>query len=210
MGWNCLHMQALTTGNCDFYYPRAFVIMCGCILILLCIVILFTNISVYVAIRQREKRRLEQAGVPLGAPGENGPVQNVEGVVQPNNAAQEEAQRKYEARVYRSRTVMIHVVVALIFWLLPLLLLAVCRNHPDCRIGPVIFSSFSLNSLFNPMATLYRTAELRDAIWQKLTGIHQTLVTVIRGNRVDPQEDQLEAGTGDAPNLQEGPAHGEG
>eukprot|EP00058_Branchiostoma_floridae_P005201 XP_002590689.1 hypothetical protein BRAFLDRAFT_89491 [Branchiostoma floridae] len=71
------------------------------------------------------------------------------------------------------------------FWLLPLLLMAVCMSHPDAcarRIGPVIFSSFSLNSLINPMATLYRTAELRNAIWEKLTGIHQTLVTVIRRN----------------------------
>eukprot|EP00058_Branchiostoma_floridae_P010379 XP_002595867.1 hypothetical protein BRAFLDRAFT_84235 [Branchiostoma floridae] len=211
MGWNCLHMETLTTGNCNHYYSLAFVIICACILFLLCIVMLFTNISVYVhvALREREKRRLEQAGVPLGAPGENGPVQNVEGGDQPNNAAQEEAQRKYEARVYRSRTVMIHVVVAFVFWLLPLLLMAVCRSHPDMcptRIGTVIFSSFSLNSLINPMATLYRTAELRDAIWQKLTGIHQTLVTVIRGNRVNPQEDQ--AGTGDTPNLQD--SHGEG
>eukprot|EP00058_Branchiostoma_floridae_P026477 XP_002611968.1 hypothetical protein BRAFLDRAFT_91853 [Branchiostoma floridae] len=208
MGWNCLHMQALTTGNCDYYYPKAFVILCGCILILLCIVILFTNISVYVAIRQREKRRLEQAGVPPGAPGENGPgpVQNMEGGVQPNNAAQEEAQRKYEARVHKSKTVMIHVVVSFVFWWLPLLFLAVCRTR--CEIGPLILSSFSLNSLINPMATLVRTEELRNAIWQKLTGIHQTLVTVIRGNRVDPQEDQ--AGTGDASNLQEGPAHGQG
>eukprot|EP00058_Branchiostoma_floridae_P000840 XP_002586328.1 hypothetical protein BRAFLDRAFT_108983 [Branchiostoma floridae] len=211
MGWNCLHMGTLTTGTCPYYFPRAYTIMGACFLFLMCMVMLFTNISVYVAIRQREKRRLEQAGVPPGAPGENGPVQNMEGGVQPNNAAQEEAQRKYEARVYKSRTVMIYVVVAWVFWLLPLLLTAVCASHPGMCTpwigGEMVFSFFSLNSLVNPIATLFRTEELRDAIWQKMTGIHQTLVTVIRGNRVDPQGDQ--AGTG-PPHLQQGSAHGEG
>eukprot|EP00058_Branchiostoma_floridae_P000935 XP_002586423.1 hypothetical protein BRAFLDRAFT_107702 [Branchiostoma floridae] len=212
MGWNCLHMETLTTGTCTYYFPQAYIIMCLSIMFLMCMVMLFTNISVYVAIRDREKRRLEQAGVPPGVEGENGPVQNIVGGNQPNNAAQEEALRKYEARVYRSRTVMIYVVVAFVFWLVPLLLMAVCSRYPStCArwIGPeILFSFYSLNSIINPMATLIRTEELRNAIWQKMTGIHQTLVTAIRGNRVDPQGDQ--AGTGDPPNLQEGSAHGEG
>jgi len=67
MGWNCLHMETLNTSTCTYYFPEAYVIMCSCISLLMCIVILFTNISVYVAIREREKRRLEQAGVPPGA-----------------------------------------------------------------------------------------------------------------------------------------------
>eukprot|EP00058_Branchiostoma_floridae_P009573 XP_002595061.1 hypothetical protein BRAFLDRAFT_90169 [Branchiostoma floridae] len=207
MGWNCLHMETLTTGTCPYYFPRAYSIIGPCILFLMCMVMLFTNISVNVAIREREKRRLEQAGVPPGAPGENGPVQ-----IQPNNAAQEEAQRKYEARVYKSRTVMIYVVVAFVFWLLPVLLMAVCLSHADTCARwirwDVLSSLFSLNSLINPIATLIRTAELRDAIWQKLTGIHQKLVVVIRGNRVGPQGAQ--AGTGGPPNLQQGSAHAEG
>eukprot|EP00058_Branchiostoma_floridae_P002350 XP_002587838.1 hypothetical protein BRAFLDRAFT_94092 [Branchiostoma floridae] len=212
MGWNCLHMETLTTDTCTYYFPQAYIIMCLSIMFLMCMVMLFTNISVYVAIRDREKRRLEQAGVPPGVEGENGPVQNIAGGNQPNNAAQEEALRKYEARVYKSRTVMIYVVVAFVFWLVPLLLMAVCSRYPStCArwIGPeILFSFYSLNSIINPMATLIRTEELRDAIRQKMTGIHQTLVTVMRGNRVDPQGDQ--AGTGGPPNLQQGSAHGEG
>eukprot|EP00058_Branchiostoma_floridae_P020910 XP_002606400.1 hypothetical protein BRAFLDRAFT_67651 [Branchiostoma floridae] len=211
MGWNCLHMGTLTTGNCSNYFPRAYNIMGPCILLLMCMVLLFTNISVYIDVREREKRRLEQAGVPPGVQGENGPVQNVGGN-QPNNAAQEEALRKYKARVYKSRTVMIYVVVSFVFWLLPLLLMAVCASHPNMCPGWIgretAFLFFSLNSLINPMATLIRTEELRNAIRQKITGIHQTLVTVMRGNRVDPQGDQ--AGTGGPPNLQQGSAHGEG
>ncbi|XP_066292932.1 sphingosine 1-phosphate receptor 1-like [Branchiostoma lanceolatum] len=192
MGWNCHHMQTLTKGICISWYPLAFVIICASIVLLLCIVMMFTNISVYVAIRNREKRRLEQAGVPLGAPGENGPVQNVEGGDQPKNAAQEEAQRKYKERVYKARTVMIHVLMSFAFWLLPLLLVAVCQFLPDIcpsKRGPYMFACFSLNSVINPMATLIRTADLRNAIHQKLTGVHQTLVTMMRGNRVNPQED---------------------
>eukprot|EP00058_Branchiostoma_floridae_P020881 XP_002606371.1 hypothetical protein BRAFLDRAFT_67615 [Branchiostoma floridae] len=209
MGWNCLHMETLNTSTCTYYFPEAYIIMCSCISLLMCIVILFTNISVYVAIREREKRRLEQAGVPPGA--QNGPVQNMGGN-QPNNAAQEEALRKYEARMYKSRTVMIYVVVAFVVWLLPLPMMAVCISHANtCArwIGrDILYSFFTLNSLINPIATLIRTEELRDAIWQKMTGIHQKLVTVMRGNRVDPQGDQ--AGTGGPPNLQQGSAHGEG
>ncbi|XP_066266078.1 sphingosine 1-phosphate receptor 1-like [Branchiostoma lanceolatum] len=202
MGWNCLHMQTLTTGICISYYPLAFVITCASILFLLCIVMMFTNISILLAIREREHRRLEQAIASAHqASGENSSGQN--------NAAQEEANRKFEERVYKARTVMIHVVVSFLFWLLPLLLVAVCRFSPDiCPRRNGMFAGFSLNSFINPLATLIRTADIRNAIWQRLTGVRQTLVTVIRGNRVNPQEDQ--AGTGDAPNLQEGPAHGEG
>ncbi|KAI8514710.1 Gamma-tubulin complex component 5 [Branchiostoma belcheri] len=201
MGWNCVHLETLTTGICISWYPLAFVVTCSSIALLLCVVMLFTNIRVYVAIRQREKRRLAQAAAGgHQASGVNGPGQN--------NAAQEEAHRKYEERVYKARTVMIHVVVAFACWLLPLLLFVFCRVLPDFCPNNGVFSGICLNSLINPIATLIRTPDLRSAIWQKLTGVHQTLVTVIRRNRADPQEDQ--AGTGDVPSLQEGSARGRG
>ncbi|XP_078681606.1 cannabinoid receptor 1-like [Branchiostoma floridae x Branchiostoma belcheri] len=197
MGWNCVQMKTLTTGICISWYPLAFVVMSASILLLLCIGMLFTNISVYVTIRRREKRRLEQAAA--GGPQAQGPGQN--------NAAQEEAQRRYEERVYKARTVMIHVVVAFVCWLLALLLFAVCKVLPDSCPRNGVFAGICLNSLINPIATLIRMPDLRNAIWQKLTGIYQTLVTTIRGNRADPQEDQ--AGAGDIPMIQVGPAQAE-
>ncbi|KAI8509305.1 spindle and centriole associated protein 1 [Branchiostoma belcheri] len=69
-----------------------------------------------------------------------------------------------------------------------------------CPTRTGIFAGICLNSLINPIATLLRTSDLRKAIWDKVTGVHQTIIRVIRGNRAHPQEDQ--AGTGDAPNLQ--------
>ncbi|XP_019632480.1 PREDICTED: sphingosine 1-phosphate receptor 1-like [Branchiostoma belcheri] len=184
MGWNCLDMGTLTTRTCIKYYPLAFVVVCAAIGLLLCSIILFTNVSVYVRIREREKKRLEQAGS--------------------TNAAQQEALRRYEERVYKARTVMIHVILAFTFWLLPLLIYvyyAVCRSAPGrCPTRTGIFAGICLNSLINPIATLLRTSDLRKAIWDKVTGVHQTIVRVIRGNRAHPQDDQ--AGIGDAPNFQ--------
>ncbi|XP_019646537.1 PREDICTED: sphingosine 1-phosphate receptor 1-like [Branchiostoma belcheri] len=195
MGWNCLHIQTLTSGICISWYPLSFVITSTSILLFLCVSMLFTNISVYVAIRRRERRRLEQAAA--GGP-------QAPGV----NPAQEEAQRKYEERVHKARTVMIHVVVAFVCWLLALLFFAVCKVLPDSCPRNGVFAGICLNSFINPIATLIRMPDLRTAIWQKLMSIYQTLVTVIRGNRVDPQEDQ--AGAGNIPTLQERPAQAEG
>ncbi|XP_035665176.1 sphingosine 1-phosphate receptor 2-like [Branchiostoma floridae] len=197
MGWNCIYMQTLTTGICISYYPLPFVIISVSIWLLMCIVIMFTNISVFIAIRQMEKRRLQQASR------ENGPVQNRDGGNPENNGSQLEAQRKYEERVHKSRTVMIHVVICFLFWLLPLLLVAVCWSSQDfCPRSIELFTGVTLNSLINPIATLIRIKGVRDTIWRKLADIYRTLVGAIQRNIVNPQEDRAE--TGDAQHLQEG------
>eukprot|EP00058_Branchiostoma_floridae_P018694 XP_002604183.1 hypothetical protein BRAFLDRAFT_73473 [Branchiostoma floridae] len=211
MGWNCLDMQAIATdsANCPpyVYHPGGFIVSFALIMLIFCIIMAFTNFSVLLKIRERRKTRLGQAGATSG----NNPGPSGEGGGQPGNAAQDEANRKFERSVHKARTVMILVAVAFVFWFLPLLVVPVmCVSRKDvCPVNGWGEEAFvCLNSLINPIATLIRTPDLRREIWRRLTAVCQALVAVIRGNRGSPQEDQT--GTGDATNLQEGPALGEG
>eukprot|EP00058_Branchiostoma_floridae_P003964 XP_002589452.1 hypothetical protein BRAFLDRAFT_80153 [Branchiostoma floridae] len=215
MGWNCLDMQAIATdsANCPpyVYHPVAFVISFALIMLVFCSIMAFTNFSVLLKIRERRKTRLGQAGAMSennpGPSGEGG-GRSGEGGGQP--VVQDEANRKFERSVHKARTVMLLVAMAMVLWLLLLLTVPMfCIIRKDlCPVGKGEEVFVCLNSLINPIATLIRTPDLRREIWRRLTAVRQVLVAVIRGNSVNPQEDQT--GTGDATNLQEGPAHGEG
>ncbi|XP_035697318.1 uncharacterized protein LOC118430512 [Branchiostoma floridae] len=194
MGWNCLQMGTLTNGNCIANCPVAFVVICVSILFLLCCNMLFTNISLFIAIRKREKRRLEQATSD----------QNREGGTQQNNVAQDKALQKFRKNVHKARTVMIHVVVSFACWLLAAVLVVLCVTWPDmCPSNQSsVYAATCLNSAINPVATLIRTPDLRKAIWRKLRGIYRVFVTLIRRleNRMMQQEEL--PGQGNAPDLQ--------
>ncbi|KAI8487269.1 Gamma-tubulin complex component 5 [Branchiostoma belcheri] len=47
-----------------------------------------------------------------------------------------------------------------------------------------------LNSAINPVASIIRTPDLRQSLRQDATAIYRALVTMIRGNRVDPLDEQ--------------------
>ncbi|XP_078674646.1 sphingosine 1-phosphate receptor 1-like [Branchiostoma floridae x Branchiostoma belcheri] len=190
MGWNCLDMPTL---ECYHFFSRPFAGLIYTIIFLFGSIILFTNTSVYVAIKQRQKNRLGQPG-QVQPPQDNNPAQNVAGNVQPQNAAQNEADRKFQRSVEKARTVLIHVVVACIFLIIPLVLTPICdANAEKCPIpaGPHLFLVFlAFNAIINPIVSIVRTTDLRNAIRENLVAIQQALLTMIRGNRVNPQNEQ--------------------
>ncbi|KAI8516167.1 Gamma-tubulin complex component 5 [Branchiostoma belcheri] len=47
-----------------------------------------------------------------------------------------------------------------------------------------------LNSAVNPAATIIRTPDIRKTIRQDVTAIYEALVTMMRGNRVNPQDEE--------------------
>ncbi|KAI8511593.1 Gamma-tubulin complex component 5 [Branchiostoma belcheri] len=185
MGWNCLDMPNL---KCFNLHHGGYVYLVFTIILSLACVMLFTNISVFIAIKERQKRRLGQPG------GHNDPVQNSASQDQPNDAAE----RKYQESVQKARTVMIQVVVAFIFWLFPHVFISVCRWPGErCPLptGPSGAGLLMvLNSAINPVASIIRSPDLRASLRQDATAIYRALVTVIRqGNRVNPQDEQIPA-----------------
>ncbi|XP_019618441.1 PREDICTED: sphingosine 1-phosphate receptor 3-like [Branchiostoma belcheri] len=178
MGLNCLDMPDL---KCFNYFPLSIVALRVTTMVLLLCVMLFTNTSVFLAIKERQKRRL---GQPQG---QNNALQD-----HPNDAAE----RKYQSSVHKARTVMIQVVAAFIFWLLPFILIPAClKTGEKCPFhngislsGPLLMS---LNSTINPIASIIRTPDLRKSLREDMTTIYQALVTMVRGNRVNPQEEQI-------------------
>ncbi|KAI8517592.1 Gamma-tubulin complex component 5 [Branchiostoma belcheri] len=138
--------------------------------------------------KERKKRRLGQPG------GQNNPGQHNASQDQPNDAAE----RKYQQSVHKARTVMIQVVAAFIFWLFPLILIPVCHMAGEkCPIPtgstgvPLVTPLLIvLNSLINPVASIIRTPDLRQSLRQYATSIYRALVTMRRGNRVDPLDEQ--------------------
>ncbi|XP_019636078.1 PREDICTED: LOW QUALITY PROTEIN: lysophosphatidic acid receptor 3-like [Branchiostoma belcheri] len=181
MGWNCLDMPNLKCFNLN---PIVFGYLVATIMLLLAGVMLVTNISVFIAIKARQKRRLGQPGGP------NNPGQNSAKQDQPNDAAE----RKYQRSVHKARTVMIQVVAAITFWLLPMIVIPVCRlageKCPLPRAETGVAFMVVLNSAVNPVATIIRTPDLRKTIRQDVTAIHEALVTMMRGNRVNPQDEE--------------------
>ncbi|XP_019647230.1 PREDICTED: sphingosine 1-phosphate receptor 1-like [Branchiostoma belcheri] len=178
MGLNCLDMPDL---KCFNFSPLPIVALKVTTMVLLLCVMLFTNTSVFLAIRERQKRRL---GQPQG---QNRASQN-----QANDAAE----RKYQSSVHKARTVMIQVVAAFIFWLLPLILIPACLTAREkCPFsngislsGPLLMS---FNSVINPIASIIRTPDLRKSLRGDMTIIYQALFIIVRGNRVNPQEEQI-------------------
>eukprot|EP00058_Branchiostoma_floridae_P008943 XP_002594431.1 hypothetical protein BRAFLDRAFT_72183 [Branchiostoma floridae] len=174
MGWNCLDMPI---SKCVNFNPLPYAAILVIVFILPACIMLFTNISVFIAIRKRLKRRLGQPG------GQNDPEQNGAGQDQPSD----EAERKFQKSMHKARTVMIQVVVAVIFWLLPLILIPVCRAAGEMCPVPSVALLMVLNSAINPIASIIRTPNLRKRIRLDAAAFHQVLVTLIRGNRVNPQ-----------------------
>ncbi|KAI8520259.1 Gamma-tubulin complex component 5 [Branchiostoma belcheri] len=155
-------------------------------LLLICVMV-FANVSVFLAIKERQKRRLGQPG------GQNDPGQNSASQDQPNDAAE----RKYQKSVQKTRTVLIQVVSAIIFWLVPMIFILSCKAWEKCPlptrntgiplVAPLLLV---LNSAINPVASIIRTPDLRTSLRQDAAAIYQALVTMIRGNRVNPQDEQ--------------------
>ncbi|KAI8487015.1 Gamma-tubulin complex component 5 [Branchiostoma belcheri] len=139
------------------------------------------------AIKERQKRRLGQPG----GHNDHNALQD-----QPNDAAE----RKYQRSVHKARTVMIQVVAAFIFWLLPMILIPACiKAGEKCPfstgdtfgvslLGPLLMA---FNSAINPVASIIRTPDLRQSLRRDITTIYQALTTMIRGNRVNPQDEQI-------------------
>ncbi|XP_019617072.1 PREDICTED: sphingosine 1-phosphate receptor 1-like [Branchiostoma belcheri] len=184
MGWNCLDKSI---SKCLNFYPVAFVYLAVTVFLLLICVMVFANVSVFLAIKERQKRRLGQPG------GQNDPGQNSASQDQPNDAAE----RKYQKSVQKTRTVLIQVVSAIIFWLVPMIFILSCKAWEKCPlptrntgiplVAPLLLV---LNSAINPVASIIRTPDLRTSLRQDATAIYQALVTMMRGNRVNPQDEQ--------------------
>ncbi|XP_019634947.1 PREDICTED: sphingosine 1-phosphate receptor 1-like, partial [Branchiostoma belcheri] len=182
MGLNCIDMP---NAKCFNLFPVPVAALACTVILLLACVMLFTNISVFIAMKERQKRRLGQPG------GQNNPGQNQD---QPNDAAE----RKYQQSVHKARTVMIQVVAAFIFWLFPLILIPVCHMAVDnCPIPtrstgvPLVTPLLVvLNSAINPVASIIRTPDLRQSLRQDAIAIYRTFVTMVRGNRVNPLDEQ--------------------
>ncbi|KAI8491663.1 Gamma-tubulin complex component 5 [Branchiostoma belcheri] len=203
MGWNCLDVN---TTNCLLFYHTVFVALVATLAIVLVITMLFTNISTFVALKQRQKKRFE-AQLPDRDQGNN---QGQNGQHQPSNIANIETERKHKRSVQKARTVLVYVVVAFIFWLLPLVLIPICltrENGCPALDGPHARAALiTVNSAINPIASIIRTPDLRRGIWQTVMDIRRALVTRIRGNPANPQGQQQPAAPGDAPNLPLGTA----
>ncbi|XP_019632660.1 PREDICTED: uncharacterized protein LOC109476218 [Branchiostoma belcheri] len=135
-------------------------------------------------VKQRQKRRFGQQ--PRNNLGQNGTGQH-----QSHNIAQNEAERKFKKSVQKARTVLIYVVVAFIFWLLPVVLLPICQRECPLIAGPherAVMLTF--NSAINPVASIVRTPDLRRGIWQTVMDIRRVLVSRIRRNPANPQVQQ--------------------
>ncbi|XP_019647050.1 PREDICTED: sphingosine 1-phosphate receptor 3-like [Branchiostoma belcheri] len=185
MGWNCLDMPNL---KCFNLHHGGYGYLVFTTILSLASVMLFTNTSVFIAIKERQKRRLGQPG------GHIDPVQNSASQDQPNDAAE----RKYQESALKARTVMVQVVVAFIFWLFPVIFIPVCRWAGEkCPLptGPSGAGLLMvLNSAINPVASVIRSPDLRASLRQDATAVYRALVTVVRrGNRVNPQDEQIPA-----------------
>ncbi|XP_019616233.1 PREDICTED: G-protein coupled receptor 6-like [Branchiostoma belcheri] len=172
MGWNCIDTPA--PGCTSFFYPAYFGIL-GTVILFLAGIMLFCTISLFVIIKRREKRRLELQ-------------HNSSGQNQPHNKA---AQRQYKERVYKAGTVMIHVVVAFVFWLFPIAFSFVCLSVHECAASIwllMLFLVMTWNSAINPVASIVRMPELRKGLWQSVMAIPGAFVAMRGGNNVDAKD----------------------
>ncbi|XP_019647766.1 PREDICTED: sphingosine 1-phosphate receptor 5-like [Branchiostoma belcheri] len=195
MGWNCLDMP---TSNCSSFYHTSQMGITGATMVLLAITALFATTSAFIALKQRPKNRTAGGqpvqGNTLGQ--RHNPAQNQAGQNQPNNMAQNRAERKYQRSLNKIKTVIAHVVVAFIFWLLPLVLFPICRNRVNCSLPtgpPGIVLIMTFNSAINPIVSIVCTPDLRKGIRKNMTAIYRgltALVSMIRGNRDNPQDVQ--------------------
>ncbi|XP_035686284.1 sphingosine 1-phosphate receptor 1-like [Branchiostoma floridae] len=188
MGWNCLDMP---TQNCSTFYYTAYLGLVGGMIILLAITSLFTTISAFIALKQRQKNRFGQLTGAQPIQG-NSSTQNRVGQNQPHNLAQKEAERKDQKSLNKIKTVLTYVGFAFMAWLLPLVLTSLCHDGncllPTGARGMVVL--ITLNSAINPIVSLVRTPDLRKAVWQNMTAIYRVptaLVTMIRGNLDNPR-----------------------
>ncbi|XP_019627006.1 PREDICTED: uncharacterized protein LOC109471917 [Branchiostoma belcheri] len=158
-------------------------------------------------LKQRQKKRFE-AQLP------NQSNQGQNGQHQPRTIANIEAERKHKRSVQKARTVLIYVVVAFIFWLLPLVLIPICltrENGCPALDGPHARAALiTVNSAINPIASIIRTPDLRRGIWQTVVDIRRALVTRIRGNPAANPQGQQQPAPGDAPNMPGGTARDTG
>ncbi|XP_066265655.1 sphingosine 1-phosphate receptor 1-like [Branchiostoma lanceolatum] len=195
MGWNCLDK---VDPECENFYPPGFISLIAAIVLCMVSIMLFTNISTFIAIKQRRKRRLGQGGAPQPLQNNINQGQNIAVVGQHQNNAQEETDRKFRKSVRKAGTVMIQVVVALFFWILPLVFIAICLvDVKRCPLqkGPnQLAILWTLNSIINPIASIARTPDLRKGIWQNFMAIHRIVVTVLRRSRTDPLHEQHVSG----------------
>eukprot|EP00058_Branchiostoma_floridae_P004179 XP_002589667.1 hypothetical protein BRAFLDRAFT_64031 [Branchiostoma floridae] len=205
MGWNCLDMA---DPACVHFYPPALIGIIAAIIISMVGIMMFTNISTFQAIRQRQKIRIGQGLVMQQL--SNTPGQNTARVSQQHNIAQEEAELKYQKSVHKAGTVVIQVVLALIFWILPLVFIAICLiDIKKCPLqnGPNEMAIlWTLNSLINPIAGIVRTPELRKGVRQNCAAVCRAVVTAVQGNDVETQNENPVPGN--SANLQEGSVHG--
>ncbi|XP_035684260.1 rhodopsin, GQ-coupled-like [Branchiostoma floridae] len=191
MGWNCLDMPS---PNCSGYYNDSFVGLSITMVLLPAIIMLFTNTSVFIAIKNRQKNR---PGQQVGAGVRNQIQDDAEAHNRTgqhdDNPVQTGAERKFRKIVEKSRTVLIHVVVAFVFWLISILFIPICRKMCPPSTGPrgvYVLLLMTLNSAINPITSTLRTPELRDGLWQNMAAIHRVLVAVFRANPEDPPDRQ--------------------
>ncbi|KAI8499758.1 39S ribosomal protein L30, mitochondrial [Branchiostoma belcheri] len=160
--------------------------------LLLCLA--FGQLShIFVRIKRRQKTRLRQfrGGVRRTRWAEARENQGRTGGNEDHDA-QDKARRahdqqKLDSSARKARTVMTLVTLAFVFWVLGFAALPfgrVCfRNRDVC--SPVTFSNWVillmlLNSALNPLANIIRMADLRNAIWQQLTGPYRGCVNCLR------------------------------
>ncbi|KAI8503195.1 Gamma-tubulin complex component 5 [Branchiostoma belcheri] len=149
MGWNCLDMKTLITAKCVKYYPIAYFIMFTSVILILCTLMLFTNIVMYVKLRKDASQ----------------------------NNVDQDTRRKFEKSAENAKTVMLHVAVALSFWLLAIMIIPICNVYRDtCPRMNVVVAVVCLNSAINPIATLLRTPALKKTLGKKLNSIYRVFV----------------------------------
>ncbi|XP_078664882.1 sphingosine 1-phosphate receptor 1-like [Branchiostoma floridae x Branchiostoma belcheri] len=195
MGWNCIYDRSIAVENCIAVVPLGYAIFLASIIVFLCFVLMFTNISIFVRIKRRQKTRLRQfrGGVRTcrtrwaEARENQGRAGGNEDHDAQDKARRAHDQQKLDSSARKARTVMTLVTLAFVFWVLGFAALPfgrVCfRNRDVC--SPVTFSNWVillmlLNSALNPLANIIRMADLRNAIWQQLTGPYRGCVNCLR------------------------------
>ncbi|XP_078681614.1 uncharacterized protein LOC144916359 [Branchiostoma floridae x Branchiostoma belcheri] len=196
MRWNCTEEQYLRLGHCLGLLPLGYILLNSTLILFLIGVLLFLNIIVYKAVKQRQLAKLKKQLFPLrerkqeqNQATSSDPSTSSKSATRPNKQKSKLQQKDNKilqsSTIYKTRVVMIFAIVAVVFWLLGLIVMSVKwilqKTYPEKdqhkQVMPWAILVFCLNSVVNPLAGINRLTDLREAIGQQLCKLLSGLCT---------------------------------
>ncbi|XP_035679173.1 adenosine receptor A2b-like [Branchiostoma floridae] len=160
MGWNCIEMKA---DNCMGQLPLAYMILINTILLIAVVMVVFTNVRIFIVLKRRISRTR-----PLETPQDNLPAAR--------RREQRIAVRKYQQLLNSMKKQVTVIIIAAVFvtCMLPIcigfLRNILCFAREDCELEERPYWGLLIalcNSVINPVIYAFRIKKIRDAVHRR-------------------------------------------